>query len=206
MDQQFVAIQISPDAPITPAAPSASAEACVRTITARRIGTYTPYDVQMIVGLYSGLCIEVAIDPVMVLAQVIHETGNLASWWAARPRRNPAGIGVTGRTSPVEPTRGAWVLRDGVWVEGVAFASWADAARAHIGRLLAYALRDEQATPLQRERIGQALAVRPLPTRFRGAASTWRGLNGRWAVPGTTYADKIAAIARRIAREQKEPT
>ena len=23
-----------------------------------------------------------------------HETGSLTSWWAARPRRNPAGIGV----------------------------------------------------------------------------------------------------------------
>lgn len=197
---------ISPDAPITPAAPSAPAEACVRTISTRRIGTYTPYDVQVIVGLYYGLCAEVAIDPVMVLAHLIHETGNLTSWWSQRPRRNPAGIGVTGRTSPVAPAKGTWVLRDGVWVEGVAFPSWADAARAHIGRLLAYALRDEQTTPAQQERIRQALAVRPLPARFRGAASTWCGLNGRWAVPGTTYAEKIAMIARRIAHEHKEHT
>ena len=182
---------------------SGPAAAAVRWITARCSPSYTPFDVTTIVARYREMGEWVEVDWFLALAQLAHETGILTSWWSQRPRRNPAGIGVTGRTSPVEPTRGAWVLRDGVWVEGVAFASWADAARAHIGRLLAYALRDEQATPAQRECIRQALAVRRMPTRFRGAAPTWRGLNGRWAVPGTTYADKIATIARRIACEHK---
>lgn len=43
-----------------------------------------------------------------------------------------------------------------------------------------------------------ALIARPLPQRLRGVAPTWRGLNGRWAVPGTDYADKIADIANRL--------
>jgi hypothetical protein len=48
--------------------------------------------------------------------------------------------------------------------------------------------------------IGRAMSYRPLPASFRGAAPTWRGLNGRWAVPGATYADKIAEIANAIIR------
>ena len=92
-------------------------------------------------------------------------------------------------------------MRDGVWFEGVSFASWKDeSVPAHAGRLLAYALRDDQATPAQRALIARALGYRPLPAGFRGVASTWRGLNGRWAVPGTTYADKIAELANAIVR------
>ena len=65
---------------------------------------------------------------------------------------------------------------------------------AHIGRLLAYALRDDQATPAQKALIDQALAYRALPSRLRGVAPTIVGLNGRWAVPGTTYGQRILSV------------
>jgi hypothetical protein len=78
----------------------------------------------------------------------------------------------------------------------VAFPTWkADAIPAHIGRMLAYALRDDQSNAMQRELIAQALRYRPLPASFRGAAPTLRGLAGRWAVPGTEYPNKLAQIA-----------
>lgn len=38
----------------------------------------------------------------------------------------------------------------------------------------------------------------PLPASYRGGAPTSRGLRGRWAVPGTTYPDKLARIANAI--------
>ena len=65
--------------------------------------------------------------------------GNLTSWWAQRPLRNPAGIGVTGVTSATRPIMAR--AQDGaVWREGCLFADWANAAiLAHVGRLLAYA-------------------------------------------------------------------
>ena len=179
--------------------PDAAAHA-VRYIMARPHGEYNEVDVAgAIVPAYFAVCAGVGLDAVLLMAQMIHETGNLSSWWSQRPRRNPAGIGVTGRVSGAQPPTGVWQPRDDIWVEGIAFPSWKDhAILAHAGRLLAYARTDAQATPAQLQLIKQALAVRGLPLVFRGAAPRLQGLNGRWAVPGTTYADKIASIANRI--------
>jgi hypothetical protein len=169
-------------------------------VIARPHGEYDENDIRnVIVPAYFAVCSSVGLDPVMLLAQMIHETGCLTSWWSQRPRRNPAGIGVTGRASSNQPASGIWALRDDVWAEGVSFSSWKDdSIPAHAGRLLAYALRDDQANDIQRAMIARAMSYRRLPANFRGVAPTWRGLNGRWAVPGTTYADKIAEIANKI--------
>jgi len=192
----------SADSPILSNTLQGTAEQCSRYILARAHGEYNPTDIAgVIVPAYFSVCVSVGMDPVMLLAQMIHETGCLTSWWSQRPRRNPAGIGVTGRTSPAQPASGAWALRESVWAEGVSFPSWKDdSIPAHAGRLLAYALRDDQANDTQRAMIQRAMSYRPLPAHFRGVAPTWRGLNGRWAVPGTTYSDKIAEIANAMLR------
>ncbi len=86
-----------------------------------------------------------------------------------------------------------------IWREGLAFPTWADdAIPAHVGRLLAYAIPDDQANESQRALIHKALSYRPLPTAYRGAAPTLAGLAGRWAVPGTEYPARLAAIANTI--------
>ncbi|MBP1468717.1 N-acetylmuramoyl-L-alanine amidase [Candidatus Chloroploca sp. M-50] len=190
---------ISADSPLL-APPRATVAQALAFIQRRPHGEYTSDDLSdTILPAYWRLCAEVGLDPLLAIAQLIHETDNLCSWWAARPRRNPAGLGVTGRSSPSKPLQSAWVERDGTWREGLCFASWQDEAiPAHIGRLLAYALSDEQANEAQRALIGHALALRPLPAQNRGVAPTLGGLNGRWAVPGTTYAHAIARIANGI--------
>ena len=191
-----------PDSPILgPSAPDAAAW-CARAIMRQPHGEYTATDVQTIVAAYAATCRTAGLDVCMVVAQMIHETGNLSSWWAARPRRNPAGIGVTGRTMAGQPRSLDWAKRDdGVWAEGVAFPTWEqDAIPAHIGRLLAYALPAGQGTPAQQQLIAQALAIRPLPAAFRGAATRLQGLNGRWAWPGLFYAQKLAALANTLVR------
>ena len=97
---------------------------------------------------------------VIMIAQMIHETGALTSWWSQRPRRNPAGIGVTGQTRPEKPATGAWQFDEqaGIWKEGVAFPSWKDdSIPAHVGRMLAYALKDSQANDAQRALIALSL-------------------------------------------------
>lgn len=187
------------DSPIL-GAPQASPEQCVRFINARPHGEYLDTDISnVIVPAYFQHCAPVGVDPVLLIAQMIHETGNLTSWWSQRPRRNPAGIGVTGRSSQDQPAA-AWAMRETAWFEGVSFPTWKDdAIPAHVGRVLAYALIDEQATVAQRDLIARALSYRPL-RRYRGEAPTLRGLNGRWAVPGRTYADKLAEIANAICR------
>lgn len=168
-----------------------------------RSNSYTAYDIDLIVNAYRSLGEQAEIDWFLAIAQCAHETGSLTSWWCQRPRRNPAGLGVTGRVmvGPADQSPGpGWSWDGSQWREGLSFASWVDhAIPAHLGRLLAYALRDEQCTPLQRELVNLALSLRPLPASYRGSAPTISGLNGRWAYPGTDYGQRIVDLARRMA-------
>ncbi len=182
--------------------PRATAEQVAAYIIHRGT-TYTPYDVQVIVGHYWRMAPAVGIDPLLAMAQVIHETDNLKSWWSQRPRRNPAGLGVTGAEQPAPPppeeqAEWAWDGTTQVWKKGLSFASWEDGTRVHLGRLLAYGLRPGEASAAQQPLIDEALALRPLPDDLRGVARTLRGLNGRWAYPGTTYGENIALLANKI--------
>jgi hypothetical protein len=169
---------------------------------------YMPYDVSVIIGRYQQLGDWAGVDWFLALAQMAHETGSLTSWWSQRPRRNPAGIGVTGATRPGDPgvppgAAWAWDDHDAVWREGVSFATWVDdAVPAHLGRLLAYAVPAGQETPEQASLITAALGYRGLPAGYRGSAPTVLGLNGRWAVPGDGYGEAILDLARRMRGEE----
>lgn len=169
--------------------PRATLEQAVAWFRGKDTGEYTSWDVRVILGGYWQTCSDTGVDPVLAIAQMIHETGHLTSFWSQRPRRNPAGIGVTG-------TPGA----------GVSFASWApepahpervSSIEAHIGRLLAYAVLPSYQTPAQADLVQRALSVRSLPTRYWATAPTLHGLEGKWA-PGDNYANKIAEIANAI--------
>jgi hypothetical protein len=111
---------------------------------------------------------------------MVVETGHLTSFWSQRPRRNFAGIGVTG-----EP---------GI---GLSFPDLRTAVRAHTGRLLAYSLPSGTGSQAQIQLIEEALAFRPLPQQFRGVAPTLKGLAGTWA-KDPQYAVKLARIANEI--------
>jgi hypothetical protein len=162
------------------AAPRARAEQAESVLLSRPHGHYNDADVRNIVAMYYEVAPSVGLDPLLVVAQMIEETGNLTSFWSQRPRRNPAGIGVTG-----EP--GA----------GVSFPNWRAASRAHTGRLLAYALSKNATSQAQANLIEEALSFRSLPDNFRGTAPKLRGLAGKWA-HDPQYADKISRIANQI--------
>ena len=103
---------------------------------------------------------------------------------------------VTGRTRQKTPQSGAWAQKGNIWVEGVSFATWADdAVPAHLGRLLAYCMKDNAANDEQRKVIWQAMNYRRLPAWLRGVAIEWKDLNGKWAVPGAAYGQNIEKIA-----------
>lgn len=181
--------------------PQASAAQCANYLVPRLGVDYTAHDVRaVIIPAYFTIAESVGVDPVLAIAQMCHETGHLSSWWCARPRRNPAGIGVTGAYRPIRPERGAWQKShdSGIWYEGCAFATWQLAIAAHVGRLAAYASNED--SPL----VLNALAVRALPARYRGCAPTLKGLGGTWAYPGKTYAFRLAVIANRICRVNHE--
>src|SRR5687767_15895550 len=92
------------------AAPRATAEHCIRYLLARPHGEYSEHDItNVIVPAYFRVASSVGVDPALLVAQLIHETGGLTSWWSQRPRRNPAGIGVTGATPRSQkPATGVW--------------------------------------------------------------------------------------------------
>jgi hypothetical protein len=82
--------------------------------------------------------------------------------------------------------------------------------------LLAYALRDANALPFQRDLIATALTYRPLDRRARGTAPTLKPLGAihnpanagvpsnqwvaGWAKPGEGYGARIAEYATAITR------
>jgi N-acetylmuramoyl-L-alanine amidase-like protein len=131
-----------------------------------------------IVRLYDTTCTAVGLDPLLLVAQMVLETGGLTSFWSQPPRRNLAGIGVTG-----EP---------GV---GKKFPGWPPAVRAHVGRLLRYAVREGVETEAQKPLIAEALQVRRLPKELWGVAPAVGNLGrGVWAAD-PFYAGKIIRLA-----------
>lgn len=196
------------------APPLARPEQAAAYICARPHGEYTDHDIaSVIVPAYFRICASVGVDPILAIAQMIHETNNLASFWAARPQRNPAGIGVTGMKQADQPANQqnwAFNTQRQQWENGLSFMSWDnDAIPAHVGRLAAYAVSIEAESPTQRDLITRALSYRPLPTKLRGSALVLKQLGqvhnpagGGWANPGSTYGAQIAAIAQQIAATQ----
>jgi hypothetical protein len=162
------------------AEPRATREELEAFMLARDHGGYTDANVRGIVKRYVSTATSVGLDPLLVVAQMVLETGNLTSFWSQVPRRNPAGIGVTGEEG-----------------KGNTFSSWDKACRAHVGRLLAYALPEGAESPAQKALIKEALKVRDLPADRRGRAPALAGLAGSWAMD-PKYAGKIVRIANEI--------
>ena len=88
-----------------------------------------------------------------------------------------------------------------IWKKGCVFGSVKEDVRKQIGRLLVYALTDAHANEAQRKLIDEALSHRGLPTHFRGAAPTIKGLAGRWA-EDPAYATKLVKTANMLVSYQ----
>jgi hypothetical protein len=147
----------------------------------RRHGSYDERQVRTIARLYDQTSQSVGLDPLLVVAQMVLETGNLDSFWSQPPRRNPAGIGVTGAAG-----------------EGISFPNWKAAVTAHVGRLLAYAIDKDGGNAAQRRLIKKALDVRPLPNDRFGVAPSLNGLSKTWAMD-PKYATKLVGVAKDIS-------
>jgi hypothetical protein len=164
-------------------APRATRAQLERFLVSGSHGSYSDKEVRAVASAYDETARAAGLDPLLVVAQMVLETGHLTSEWSQPPRRNPAGIGVTG-----EPGK------------GISFPDWDSAVTAHVGRLLAYSLAKGAETDAQKRLIDDALHWRPLPDSLRGAAPTLSGLAGTWAAD-KQYATKIANIANKIRSE-----
>jgi hypothetical protein len=206
-DQQIYVPLIQTGSPPLIGAPllgpaSGSTEQAIAWLAARDIYNN---DIVRIVNTYQRIGEQVGLDWFLAIAQMAHETGSLTSWWSQPPRRNLAGIGVTGAwraglpdgsPGPAPGPAWAWSEQLGRWLAGVSFPTWgSDAVPAHLGRLLAYALPANTGDFTQQSLIAHAISYRSLPASHYGSAPTILGLNGRWAVPGTEYGQRIMALA-----------
>lgn len=125
-------------------------------------------------GEYYGIRGDVA------FAQALYETDYFRFTGLVQPEQNNyAGIGATGPGNP-----------------GSSFKTPEEGVLAHLQHLFAYASTD------------------PLPNQYplvdprfdlvtRGSAPTWTALNGKWAVPGTTYGQSILELYVRMVNFAK---
>lgn len=191
----------TPATPIVAPARTTVTPADVAAAIAKHGTRYDAVSLNSIAESYWHYSAKAGIDPLIAIAQVLHETGWLTSWWSQRPRRNPAGIGVTGEVRADKAPSVEWAYNPDrrLWERGISFLTWDRAAAAHVGRLLAYACPAGVLTDDQHLLISTALAVRPLSVMKQGQAQTLAGLSGTWAVPGVGYAGKLAAIAQALS-------
>ncbi len=153
-----------------------------------------------VVDLYYELESSWGLRADLLVSQMFHETGYLTSWWSQPPRRNMAGIGVTGEVSANDPKSNAWAFKSeaGKWFKGYSFGDWRAAVQAHFAHMSAYVFADERNNARQ-------LDPRYSAARGQFAAKGWAlckavtDLNGRWAVPGTTYGEMITALLNSVA-------
>ncbi|MCX7745940.1 MAG: N-acetylmuramoyl-L-alanine amidase [Clostridia bacterium] len=129
----------------------------------------------VIVDLYYRISKYYGIKADLAFLQSMHETNWLKYTGVVKPEQNNfAGLGATGGSNP-----------------GESFPSPETGIEAHIQHLFAYA------------------AIQPVPpgrivydTRFnlvqRGIAPNWEDLNGKWAVPGVGYGDRIVSMRKNI--------
>ena len=159
-------------------------------------GSYTLADYRYILAAYDNATHQAKINPYIAIAQMVKETDWCRSWWSQRPRRNPAGIGVTGEKSNKTQDRTSWALReDGIWLKGYSFPDWKISAQAHVGHLLTYLHTDDTLTNEQGMLVATDPRSRFVPKEWRGKIKLLKDLDGKWAVPGQFYGRSIATIA-----------
>ncbi len=193
--------QIAPDTAVL-GAPRATMDQATRYLVKRGTDrSYTPEDVRLIANFYWLSSQMIGLDPLLLFSQMVHETGGLTSWWCLRPRRNPAGIGVTGETNRQRGQPGidwAYDAHMGLWKRGHVFASWDLGIKAHAAHLMTYAVTLDEMSEIQNRMLGFDPRFLAIPEHVRGTVKTLGDLDGKWAVPGNGYGKKIATIANTI--------
>lgn len=129
----------------------------------------------------------------IAFCQGIHETNYFRFTGQAKAEwNNPAGLGVTGQ----KDSQGNYI--------GHSFPDWRTGIRAQIQHLKAYAVKN----PTFRYPIVDPRYEAVKKAGYIGTAPLWTDLNGKWAVPGTTYGQSILKLFDRIKaiKIEKAPT
>lgn len=120
------------------------------------------------------------VRPDVAFAQALHETGNFSyGGTVTSDQNNYCGLGTTSD-----------------YVQGGYFPSAQIGVRAHIQHLLAYATTRTPSEEIVDPRYSMVRDIYGSMT-----LPHWVDLNGRWAVPGTTYGQRIMNIFQQILQE-----
>lgn len=140
--------------------------------------TVTP---QELVSLYYEEGRQEGIRPDAAFAQALHETGFFRYGGDVVPMQNNyCGLGTTGGG-----VKGAW------------FESARLGVRAQIQHLLAYTTTREPRSEI----VDPRYELVKYSDRF-GKAEVWTDLNGKWAVPGRQYGERILRLLADILEEE----
>ena len=138
-------------------------------------------DTSTIMSYYWQYAPPVGVDPFLAAVQCIQETGSLRSYWAGRPRRNPAGVGVPDQSNPAV---------------GLSFPNWEVAVQAHLGHILNFALPPAAANPAQ-QGLMTGDPLRGEVGGRQGSAHTVRDLARCWA-GNDDYGAQLVALAEQV--------
>ncbi|MBN1632449.1 MAG: glucosaminidase domain-containing protein [Thermoleophilia bacterium] len=126
---------------------------------------------------YVYYCADAGLRADVLWAQMIHETGYGAYGGDVWPEQNNyAGIGATGGGAA-----------------GMSFATAEVGVMAHVAHMVAYVYQSSPVSWADSNTDPRFDLVNP-----RGAAYVLADLNGRWAVPGTEYGERIEDVVRAI--------
>jgi hypothetical protein len=149
--------------------PEVSQRQVVNFIKANNPSPQLTCSVEEIVALYYDEAGIEGVRPDLAIAQALLETGFFRFGGdVVAEQNNFAGIGTTGGGC-----QGAW------------FDSPRLGVRAHIQHLLAYATERDPVLPISDPRYSIAKEL------HSAQCPSWESLNGKWAVPGTNYGQKI---------------
>lgn len=155
----------------------ATQEQCVTYLLKRNpLPSLTTTPKQLVEYYYQEAELE-GIRPDLAFAQALLETGNFRYGGDVIPlQNNYCGLGATGNG-----VKGAW------------FPSAQIGVRAQIQHLLAYTTTRPPVLSIVDPRYNLVKST----DKF-GKSLTWTDLNGKWAVPGKTYGQKILKIHEKI--------
>lgn len=161
--------------------PLATKQQCLQHLFSKNPFPALTVSAEELVNYFYTEAMDEGIRPDLVFAQALHETGYFKYGGDVVPlQNNYCGLGTTG-----DGGRGAW------------FSSAQIGVRAQVQHLLGYA----STKPPQKEIVDPRYNFIKGSKNF-GSVKTWTELNGKWAVPGTGYGQKILQIHENIMQEK----
>lgn len=173
---------VSPRTPIF-GAPAATREQCVSYLLRVNPKPSLTVSARALVDHYYEEAQREGIRADIAFAQALQETGHFRYGGLVQPKQNNfCGLGSMGRGA-----------------HGASFKTAQLGVRAHVQHILAYA-----STRKPRGKIVDPRYEHVKTTQNFGKARTWLDFNGRWAVPGRDYAQRIFGIYEKILKEPRK--